>query len=134
MTRLRIRRSALDDVIAHARAEVPNECCGLLLGDRESIDRVMRARNVRQSPTQYEVDPADHFAAIRLARATGQLVLGAYHSHPRGPLRPSSTDAAELNDPTLIHLIVSLATEPPAAAAFRWDAGNFASVDLVPVP
>jgi proteasome lid subunit RPN8/RPN11 len=134
VTPLRIRRSALDDLIAHARTEAPNECCGLLLGATDSVDRVMRARNVRQSPTRYEVDPADHFAAIRLARSTGQLVLGAYHSHPRGPLYPSPTDAAEINDPTLVHVIVSLASDPPAAAAFRWEAGNFAPVDLVPVP
>ena len=133
MISLRVRRSALEELIAHARAEAPNECCGLLLGAAGAIDQAIPARNVRRSPTRFQIDPADHFAALRLARSTGRLVVGAYHSHPNGPSRPSATDAAELNDAALIYVIVSLATEPPSTAAFRWADGNFVAIDLVPV-
>jgi proteasome lid subunit RPN8/RPN11 len=65
------------------------------------------------------VSPEDHFAAIRHARATGQLVIGAYHSHPRSPAAPSETDIEEANDPELLHVIVSLATDPPSVRAYR---------------
>jgi hypothetical protein len=43
------------------------------------------------------------------------------------------TDAGEMNDPTLAHVIVSLATEPPSVRAFEWRNGNFMPIDLVPV-
>jgi proteasome lid subunit RPN8/RPN11 len=129
---LRISRDVLDRVIAHARAEAPDECCGLLLGTGDRLHEAVPAHNVRRSPTRFQIDPADHFAAIRRARVTAQTVIGAYHSHPRGPSVPSPTDAAELHDTSLIHVIVSLAEDPPPVSAFRWTEGNFATVDLVP--
>ncbi len=131
---LQVRQSAMDRMIAHARADAPDECCGLLLGTSGLVHEAIAARNLRRSPTRYEIDPADHFSAIRRARAAGQAVIGAYHSHPRGPSVPSATDAAELHDSSLTHVIVSLATDPPSVAAFQWTAGNFAAIDLVPVP
>jgi proteasome lid subunit RPN8/RPN11 len=131
---IRVRREVLDAMIRHALAESPIECCGLLIGSAGIIGESVPARNELRSPTRFRIDPADHFAAIRLARSTGRSVLGAYHSHPRGPSRPSGTDAAEVNDPTLVHVIVSLATNPPSAAAFAWIDGNFVSIDLVPEP
>jgi proteasome lid subunit RPN8/RPN11 len=131
---LRVRQGVLDEVIAHARADAPDECCGLLLGGADILDLSVPTRNVRRSPTRFEIDPADHFAAIRLARSTGRLVCGAYHSHPRGPAVPSPTDAAELSDSSLVHVIVSLETHPPSVRAFRWRNGNFVRIDLVPVP
>lgn len=119
---------------AHARAEAPNECCGLLLGTEAEIDEAVRVRNALQSPTRFYLDPADHFEAIRRARRTGRLVRGSYHSHPNGPSRPSETDAEQLDDPDMLLVIVSLATPAPSIEAFRWTDGNFARIDLVPVP
>jgi len=131
---LRIRRSVRDAMLAHARAEQPRECCGLLLAADDVVDEAMPARNVAESPVRFQVDPADHFAAIRKARSTGRVVRGAYHSHPRGPSVPSPTDAVEQNDPSLLCVIVSLAQDPPSVAGFEWRDGNFVAIDLVPVP
>jgi proteasome lid subunit RPN8/RPN11 len=131
---LRATRAALDEVVAHARADAPDECCGLLLGVGDVVDEVLRARNIQRSPTRFQIDPEDHFAAIRRARSSGRLVLGAYHSHPRGPRSPSPTDAAEVSDPALVHVIVSLDAEPPSVLAFAWHDGNFVPLTLVPVP
>ena len=132
--RLRVPQGTIDRMIAHARADEPNECCGLLLGVDEVVHDAVAARNIRSSATQYEIDPADHIAAIRRARASGQSVLGAYHSHPRGPSHPSERDAAEMSDPSMRHVIVSLASEPPVVGAFAWVDGNFVAIDLVPEP
>jgi proteasome lid subunit RPN8/RPN11 len=131
---LRVRQHAIDQMVAHARAEAPNECCGLLLAADALVTDAVAARNLRRSPSRFQIDPADHFAAIRRARETSRDIVGAYHSHPRGPSVPSATDAEELNDPTLAHVIVSLATEPPSVRAFEWADGNFMAIDLVPVP
>ena len=134
MTGLRVRQHVIDDVVAHARRELPNECCGLLLGRDDEIDESYPARNVRESATRFLIDPGDHFAAIRCARASGRTVRGAYHSHPHGPSAPSASDAAELTDPSLVHMIVSLEADEPRVGVFRWADGNFVGVDLVPEP
>jgi proteasome lid subunit RPN8/RPN11 len=131
---LRITRRLRDEIVAHAISERPNESCGFLLGTGDLLDELVPAHNVLQSPTRFLIDPADHFAAIRRARVTGREVRAAYHSHPRGPSEPSPTDAAELTEPSLVYIIVSLALEPPSVAAFEWHDGNFVAIQLVPVP
>ncbi|PYR93523.1 MAG: hypothetical protein DMF84_08960 [Acidobacteria bacterium] len=129
-----MRQEVIVEVIAHAKREIPNECCGLLLGFSDDIDEAYPARNVSASATRFLIDPADHFDAIRHARASGRSVRGAYHSHPRGPSAPSETDAAAMTDPTLLHLIVSLQDAEPRISLFEWARGNFVAVDLVPEP
>lgn len=131
---MRIRQVAFDRIVAHAVEEKPNECCGLLIGTEDIVEDMVRARNVRRSPTKFQVAPADHFAAIRLARAGGFEVIGAYHSHPSGPSGPSETDRARLNDPTMVHVIVSLAHGTKTVRAFRFSDGNFSQLEFVPVP
>lgn len=131
---MKIRQDAFDRILAHAVEEKPNECCGLLIGTPDMVHDALRARNLRRSPTKFQVAPADHFAAIRRARAAGLEVIGAYHSHPNGPSGPSETDRARLNDPTMIHVIVSLAHGTRTLRAFRVQDGNFSQLEFVPVP
>src|SRR5205085_2410174 len=88
-------RRVIDGVLAHARDEAPNECCGLLIGDSRQVDASVRARNQQSSPTRYLIDPADHLSAIHSARAAGKRVIGAYHSHPARAPEPSESDIAE---------------------------------------
>jgi proteasome lid subunit RPN8/RPN11 len=130
---VQIRQDAFDRIVAHAIEERPNECCGLLIGSAELIHDTVRARNVRKSATKFQVEPADHFAAIRRARAAGLEVVGAYHSHPNGPSGPSETDRVRLNDATMVHVIVSLAHGTRTVRAFRIFDGNFTQLEFVPV-
>lgn len=131
-----IRRAALDVIVQHAGEERPNECCGLLIGTSRRIERAARARNLQASPTRYQVDPADHFAAIRAARADGWAVVGAYHSHPASAPIPSATDLAEALYPEFLYLIVSPG-EPGGLTAevrgYRLVDGRFVEVQLVPI-
>lgn len=132
--RVRVRQAVLDEMDAHAREEWPNECCGLLIGRTDQIARLVRARNLRASPTRYLVDPEDHFAAIRLARAEGLELVGAYHSHPGAPPVPSATDLAEATDRHHLYVIVSPGVETlrPEVRAFRLTDAGFESVELIP--
>jgi [CysO sulfur-carrier protein]-S-L-cysteine hydrolase len=109
MKAVRIPGHVIDAIVAHARAALPDECCGLLIGSTETIHRSVPARNLAASPTRYLMDPSDHFAAIRSARAAGLSVMGAYHSHPGAPAVPSRRDLDEAWDADFVHVIVSLA-------------------------
>jgi proteasome lid subunit RPN8/RPN11 len=119
---LLIRSHVLEAIRAHALAAAPDECCGLLIGNQESIAAAWPARNAHPTPrTRYLVDPQDHFTAIRQARAESLDVVGAYHSHPATPAEPSPTDIAENRDQQLICLIVSLREPGQPVRAFRLD-------------
>ncbi len=118
-------------ILAHAREASPAECCGLLLGERDTIVDATPARNAADDPTRrYLVDPQDHFRAIRDARRRALDVVGAYHSHPRSTASPSPTDRADaFND--FVFLIVGLGPTPPEIAAWTWVDGNFIALPLV---
>lgn len=134
---IEVRQAVLDDLVAHAREEAPNECCGVLVGAGPRIERIVRARNTLGSPTRYQIDPRDQIAAIRSARERGESVVGFYHSHPSSAPMPSETDRVEAAYPGHWYLIVS--PGGPAASAevrgFQLQvSGNFLPVTLVPIP
>jgi proteasome lid subunit RPN8/RPN11 len=108
-------------IVAHAREAAPRECCGLLLGSTGRVQFAVRCPNRARGTTRYRVDPQVHFDLQRTVRrfVPAMAVLGAYHSHPSGPARPSPRDVAEANDPTWIHVIVGPVTSRPTVAAFR---------------
>jgi proteasome lid subunit RPN8/RPN11 len=110
---VQVVRRVLDDLTGHASDAAPGECCGLLIGTPARVVAAARAANLAGHDTRYLIDPADHFAAIRRARAAGLQVVGAYHSHPATPARPSASDLQEAL-PDFLYFIVSLA---PAGAA-----------------
>ena len=120
----------LDAIVAHARADAPLECCGLLIGSGDLVDEHYPVRNVRQSRVAFEVDPAGHFAAIRKARASQRAVIGAYHSHPASAPVPSRTDVQDAHDAELLHLIVSLATSPAVTGAYRINGNEVTRIEL----
>ena len=135
MKKLKIRQHVVDAMVAHARAEAPNECCGLLVGGHGTIGECVRTRNLKPGPTAYLIDPADHFDTIRRTREHGAEILGAYHSHPQSAALPSATDIAEAHSPEFLYVIVSLAdTNIPEVKGYLISAGNFVAVPLVPVP
>jgi proteasome lid subunit RPN8/RPN11 len=131
---MKIRQEAYDALVAHAVEDLPNECCGLLIGTPEMVMEAVRTRNALGSRTAFKVHPADHFAAIRRARATGLAIVGAYHSHPNGPSAPSEKDRARLTDPAMFHVIVSLAAGTRTVRAFQLTDRNFTPLEFVPVP
>ena len=126
----RIRRAALDDIVTHARAEAPAECCGMLIGSGASIDDAVRAKNIAASPTRFLIDPKDHIDARRDARTRGLEVLGFYHSHPQSPAWPSESDIAEAAYPDAVYLIVSLAGGVADASLFRLERSAAVQVPL----
>jgi proteasome lid subunit RPN8/RPN11 len=129
-----IAPAVVEDVLAHAREEAPRECCGVLIGGEGTVERAVRARNLDGAPTRrYLIDPADHFRAIRAARALGKEVIGAYHSHPSGRAVPSPTDLAEANNGSeFVYVIVSPGDGD--VRAYRCEADGFIACPLTLAP
>jgi len=119
-------------MLTHAQEALPNECCGLLVGTSTSLRSAYPARNLRDSPTRYLIDPLDHFAAIKSARRDGTSVVGAYHSHPASPAAPSPTDEQEALDDRLLYVIVSPQTEE--IRGYRLVKGCFREIGLQVCP
>ncbi|HZB25841.1 MAG TPA: M67 family metallopeptidase [Vicinamibacterales bacterium] len=119
-----ISASALAAACAHASREAPNECCGLLVGTPGIIDEAVAIRNVLNSPTRYQIDPAEHIVLNRRLRGSGRSIVGAYHSHPLTAAVPSPRDIAEAHYPEFVWLIVSLLGELPECRAFRISEGR----------
>ena len=122
-------------ILREAVAALPRECCGLIEGDRDgSVVRATAlhpARNLSPEADRFEIDPADHFAALRAARAKGHDIVGCYHSHPNGRAMPSPRDAGGAAERGFVWLIA--ATAPDGAAvlnAYVFDGEAFLAVSL----
>lgn len=96
-------------MFAHAREARPEECCGLVGGDREGVGAsVYRLRNIAPDPrVAYDGDPQDLCEAQRTMRARGEQLLSIYHSHPReAEAVPSETDVRLAYHPSAIYFII----------------------------
>jgi [CysO sulfur-carrier protein]-S-L-cysteine hydrolase len=122
---------ALDAMVAHARREAPNECCGLLIGSPGRIDESIATANLAASQSRFLIDPSEHIAINRRLRGSSRDIVGAYHSHPHSLAEPSPTDIAEAHYPEFIHVIVSLADPSNAdVRGYRIRNGRVSSVTL----
>lgn len=107
---MQISQAQLDEVIAHAQADAPNECCGYMSMKSGQVEEVYRAQNLRASPYGYEIDPKSLLAANDLDDDGFGVVI--YHSHPRSAAEPSQTDINLAHYPHWLYAIVSLADDP----------------------
>ena len=131
---MRIPQAMIDEMVAHARADLPNECCGLIGGVDSEPETLYRARNVFASPFSYRVDPGDQYRIIeKEMRERGEELLAIYHSHTKSPAYPSQTDLNEAASwPEQVYLIVSLADrEAPEVKAFWLKDEKIAEAELV---
>jgi proteasome lid subunit RPN8/RPN11 len=125
---MRISQAMWDDLVAHAREDAPNECCGYLRARDGRVEEVVRAENARHSPYGYEFT----FDALRAVNELDDdgWDVGVYHSHPKSPAEPSQTDINLAQYPHWSYLIVSLAGDP-TVRAWRIADGRVEEEDLV---
>ncbi len=127
---MRIARALIEQVVAQARAEAPNECCGLIAARDGVAVAVHPARNAARSPLRYEMDGAEQYK-LQSAIEDAGLDLGAiYHSHPRSPPLPSPTDVNLAFYPESLYVIVGLAGAAPEVRAWRIVDGQVSEADL----
>lgn len=126
----------IEAIVDHARAELPNEACGIVVGDKASAEggvplRFEPARNKAASPLRYEIHPDD---LLRLTIATDdadEVFWAIVHSHVRSPAYPSPTDLGLAFYPDALYVLVSLADDQPALGAFRIVDGAIHQVELL---
>jgi [CysO sulfur-carrier protein]-S-L-cysteine hydrolase len=129
---MRIARSMVDEIVAHAREEAPNECCGMIGGHDGEATSLYRAKNADASPLRYTVDPQDQFRIMEELEKRGEELAAIYHSHTGSPALPSQTDinlARGWPDP--VYVIASLADlDSPDVRGFRIVDGSVEEVEL----
>ena len=89
---MRIEAALLERILAHARRDFPNECCGMIaMRDGEAV-AIHEATNVAASPLRFEVDGREIIEAQDTFEADGADLGAIYHSHTRSEPYPSQTD------------------------------------------
>ena len=100
-------------IVVHAVAGLPNEACGLIIGDHPAAEggralRWVALANPAASPYRYEIDPDDLLRLTIELDDADQVIWAIVHSHVASPARPSPTDVRQSFYPDALYVIVSL--------------------------
>ena len=106
---LTIRADLVDAMVAHARADHPDEACGVIAGPEGSgsPERFIPMVNAARSPTFYEFDSADLLRLYREMDVRGEEPVVVYHSHTATEAYPSRTDISYASEPGAHYVLVS---------------------------
>jgi proteasome lid subunit RPN8/RPN11 len=135
---LTISSALADELLAHARAEVPNEACGILAGSLTDgrATAYHPARNSEASPYVYMVHPDDLVRIVLGIDDAGQDLVAIFHSHTHTPAVPSPTDRRQAMYPDAFHLLATLmdADATPRQALRAWRIRDADAADAAEVP
>ncbi|MDI2131381.1 M67 family metallopeptidase [Yinghuangia seranimata] len=106
---LRITTELRDAIVAHARADHPDEACGVVAGHEGSDrpERFIPMLNAARSPTFYEFDSGDLLALYREMDDRDEEPVVIYHSHTATEAYPSRTDVSYASEPNAHYVLVS---------------------------
>ena len=116
---MRIARSLLEQIVEHARAEAPNECCGMIASVDGRAVEVHPATNIAHSPLRYEIDGHEQYRLQSAIEDAGRDLGAIYHSHTRSAPLPSQTDINLAFYPDSLYVIVGLHGPEPEVRAWR---------------
>ncbi len=119
---MKISQNLIDEMVEHARRDLPNECCGLVGGIDGTATTVYPIRNEFESPLRYKLDSRDQLRVQeKEMRGAGEEVVGIYHSHTKSAAYPSQTDVNEaVIWPEPMYLIISLADSTAPEVKGYW--------------
>jgi [CysO sulfur-carrier protein]-S-L-cysteine hydrolase len=130
---VRIPKALYEEMVAHAVAEAPNECCGLM-GTRDGqAETIHRAVNKHASPLRFEIEERELWEIFERIDAEDLFAGVLYHSHTRSAPEPSQTDVNFGSNPMLAGvtwLIVGLKGDAPEVRAWRIADGRATETDL----
>lgn len=128
---MRISPEQYEQMVAHAREEAPNECCGMVASSDGEVVRVYRTTNTEASPFRFVIDGREQYE-IYTEIEESELELGAiYHSHTRSEPRPSQTDINFSRAwPGVLWIIVGLAGDEVEVRTWRIEDGQVTEAEL----
>lgn len=130
MSDLEIPNEIFEQMVTHAKAEVPVEACGILAGSNGKAEKLYKMTNVDKSSDHFMMEPEEQFKVAKDIRAAGLEMLAIYHSHPATPARPSAEDIRLALTPDVTYVIVSLQdADAPVVKGFLIEDSN-----VTPVP
>jgi [CysO sulfur-carrier protein]-S-L-cysteine hydrolase len=106
---LQIRRDLVDEMVAHARRDHPDEACGVIAGPEggDRPERFVPMTNAARSPTFYEFDSGEQFRLWREMDRNDEAPVVIYHSHTATEAYPSRTDIKLAQEPDAHYVLVS---------------------------
>ncbi|MCV7255218.1 M67 family metallopeptidase [Mycolicibacterium fluoranthenivorans] len=104
-----IRADLADAMVAHARADHPDEACGVIAGPEGSDqpERFIQMINAERSPTFYRFDSAEQLKVWREMDDNDEVPVVIYHSHTATEAYPSRTDISFASEPDAHYVLVS---------------------------
>ncbi len=119
---LTIRADLLAAMVSHARADHPDEACGVIAGPSGSDrpERHIPMLNAARSPTFYEFDSGDLLALYRELDERDEVPVVIYHSHTATEAYPSRTDVALAGEPEAHYVLISTRETGPAEGPFEF--------------
>lgn len=115
---------------AHAAACLPEEACGILVGQGSRAEKVIPVTNELHSPVRFRMAPLEQLDALIWLEDRGLDLLAIFHSHPTGPAMPSETDIAEFYYPGSAVIILSPADPVWQLRAFRIESGRVSEIPI----
>jgi proteasome lid subunit RPN8/RPN11 len=134
---LKISAALRAEILAHARADHPDEACGVIAGPAGSDrpERLIAMLNAERSPTFYRFDSMEQLRVWQEMDDRGEEPVVIYHSHTGTEAYPSRTDISYAMEPTAHYVLVS--TRQPDQEefrSFRIADGQVAEEDVTVVP
>ena len=106
MQSISLTTGQIQELVSIAKNVLPNESCGLLLGENDAVAEILPMRNVDESPLTFSIESTELVDAYNLAESKGLQVIAIFHSHPAQP-SPSSTDIKFMEINPVVWLIYS---------------------------
>ncbi|MEW2483353.1 M67 family metallopeptidase [Mycobacterium sp. NPDC049093] len=104
-----IRRDLVEAMVAHARADHPDEACGVIAGPDGSDrpERFIQMVNAERSPTFYRFDSMEQLRVWKAMDEADEAPVVIYHSHTGTEAYPSRTDVSIAAEPDAHYVLVS---------------------------
>ena len=132
---IKLKKSDYNRIVEHAEKEAPIEACGLIAGELDGEDRIIKKvyilTNTDHAEEHFTLDPKEQLAAVKDMRAEGLIPLGNWHSHPVSPSRPSDEDKRLAFDSSASYLILSLMDDEPVLNSFHIEGDTATKEELV---
>ena len=132
---LEISQELVDQIVAHARRDHPDEACGVIAGpiDSDKPVRFIPMVNAARSPTFYEFDSLDLLRLYRELAANDEDPVVIYHSHTATEAYPSRTDVSYASEPNAHYVLVSTRETGTQEGPYEFGAYRFVDGEVTEV-